>query len=60
MPNSPMSELFASPEERRRYLQWVAQLGHPRTGIPEPTEQELAMVYAKPFRYPALNDVQRT
>lgn len=55
-----MSELFASPEERRRYLQWVAQLGHPRTGIPEPTEQELAMVYAKPFRYPALNDVQRT
>ena len=49
--SSPVSELFPCSEEQGRYLQWVGQLENRKTGIPEPTEAELAAVYAKPCRY---------
>lgn len=39
------------PTEEQRFLEWVAAVSHPRSGIPEPTSQELERVRKARCKY---------
>jgi hypothetical protein len=40
-----------TPADKKRFAVWVAYISNPKTGIPDPTEQEVDAVIAIPCKY---------
>jgi hypothetical protein len=51
---------FVPQTHKDRFAVWLRKLSDHRTGIPEPTAEELAAVYAKPCRYRRAARASRT
>ena len=39
------------PTEEQRFLKWVEDVSHPRSGIPEPTPQEIEQIRKARCKY---------
>ena len=46
-----MGMKIKTPTEEQRFLKWVADVSHPRSGIPEPTPQEIEHVRKARCKY---------
>lgn len=46
-----MGMKIKTPTEEQRFLKWVADVSHPRSGIPEPTPQEIERVRKARCKY---------